>query len=233
VESLRVAILAGADIIQHCNITGATPIPNATLQMLVERNIASTVLPFTDRRFKWLMDKFGPESPVGQYFAASDQNVRNMVRCGARLMLATDGGVLAPEVTTDPVLVNSWAAPGEDNLSELGQGHFHWLKSMEEKGFPPMEILRAATVNIAKAYRKDKDLGTLEPGKLADLLILDADPLKAAENYRSIHRVIQNGVIVDRSNLPLRPLLTRPPEPSAFGASASRAHPVGRFPLCC
>ncbi len=70
---------------------------------------------------------------------------------------------------------------------ELGQGHFHWMKAMEEKGCPPLEILRAATKNIATAYRKDRDLGTLEPGKIADLILLNENPLQSAKNYRSIH----------------------------------------------
>ena len=50
--------------------------------------------------------------------------------------------------------------------------------------------------------------GTLERGKIADLLILRRNPLQAAENYRSIETVIQGGKIVDTARLPERNILT-------------------------
>jgi len=231
VEALRVAIEAGSDIIQHCNITGRTPIPSSTLQLLVERKTASTVFPMTRRCYESLRDKgFSTEdgflSPV-----AVDINIRNLIESRATLLLATDGVILAPEASSDP----SWMA-GEDNLFELGQGHFHWLKAMEEKDFPPMKALQAATRNCAVAYGKGQDLGTLEPGKRADLLILDKNPLQSAENYRSIRTVIKDGRLVDRASLPVNPILTRPAEPASAEAIAYRArHHVGgsRHPRCC
>jgi cytosine/adenosine deaminase-related metal-dependent hydrolase len=72
-----------------------------------------------------------------------------------------------------------------------------------------MELLRAATRNIALAYGKDDELGTLEPGKHADMLILDHDPLLSAKNYRSIRCVIKDGVLIDHDALPSEPILTR------------------------
>ena len=91
----------------------------------------------------------------------------------------------------------------------LGEGHFNWLKAMDQKGLNPMENLLAATRNIARAYKVDKDLGTLEKGKIADLLILDKNPLKNVENYRNIHLVMKEGKVVDRTILPLKPILTK------------------------
>lgn len=97
-----------------------------------------------------------------------------------------------------------------------------------------MEMLRAATRNIALAYRKDKDLGTLEGGKIADMLILDRNPLEAAENYRSIHMILKDGALVDRGALPVNPILTKPMDPpteeegSYIPAFVSGA----KFPLC-
>jgi imidazolonepropionase-like amidohydrolase len=88
--------------------------------------------------------------------------------------------------------------------------HFYWLLAMQDKGMKPMAALMAATRNIAKAYKVDKTLGTLERGKLADLLILDRNPLEDAENYRSIHLVMKEGKIIDRDALPTQRLLTGP-----------------------
>ena len=166
---------------------------------------------------------------------ASDTNVSNFIRSGVTLLLANDGSILAPETATDRFFSRSWmGAPEEIGLGRLGQGHFIWLQAMAEKGCPPMEMLKAATHNIAVAYGKHKDLGTLEPGKIADLVILDKNPLQAAENYRSIHAIIKDGVVVDRAALPLNPVLTRPIEPPAEEEASYKPffHSGARFPMC-
>jgi cytosine/adenosine deaminase-related metal-dependent hydrolase len=125
-------------------------------------------------------------------------------------------------------------ATGEDNLAELGQGHFHWFKAMEEKGLPAMEGLKAATRNIAVAYGKGDELGSVEPGKIADLLILNRNPLEAAENYRSIEMVIKEGTIVEREGLPANPILTKPiPSPSSEAMGTYGRYAISRYPSCC
>lgn len=232
VESLRVAVEAGCDLIQHCNITGPYPIPETTLELMAKRRTGAVIFPFTQRRFEWIMANCKIDS---RYFRTSDTNVRNLMQSGARLLLATDAILLAQEVSTDPMWSNFWLAPGEDNLAEFGRGHFAWLKAMDEKGYPPMEILRAATRNIAIAYKKDQDLGTLEPGKFADMLILDKNPLQAAENYRDIHMILKDGVVIDRDALPVNPIQTRAAAEPSAETLAYRAHRhIGRsgFPMC-
>ena len=101
-------------------------------------------------------------------------------------------------------------------MATLGEGHFYWLLAAEQLGMKPMDALLAATRNIARAYKVDKNLGTLEKGKIADLLILDKNPLASAENYRAISVVMKAGEVIDRSRLPTRRLLTKqtalPPE---------------------
>jgi predicted amidohydrolase YtcJ len=145
--------------------------------------------------------------------------------------------LLAPEMATDPRWGKGTAvtAPAEFSLWSLENGHFLWLKAMEEKGCSPIELLRAATHNIATAYGKGKELGTLEPGKIADMLILDKNPLIAAENYRSIHKIIKAGRVVDRDALPLKPIFTLPPEsPVEEEARYIRflSAAGGKFPMC-
>jgi imidazolonepropionase-like amidohydrolase len=231
VEGLRVAIEAGCDLIQHANVTGPIPIPDATMSMICSRKTGMVVFPFTQRRLDWVMEHVTDAERT--MWQASDMNARKLIEAGATLLLANDGGIFAPEMGTDTRLARSWSAPGEDNLIDLGAGHFAWLKAMEEKGCPPIEMLRAATRNIAVAYGMDKDLGTLEPGKVADMIILDKDPLRSAENYRSINSVIKDGKLINRDALPTNPILTKAMEP------ASEAEAVyvpflgaGGFPPC-
>ncbi len=211
VEGMRVAIEAGCDLLSHGNITAHFPIPDATLELLVERKTGISVFPFTERRTEFIMSRAGEMGAFSRrYFENSDINSRRLVECGAELLLATDGSIRGPDLTSDPRMKDSWVIPGEDNLNDLRDGHFVWFKAMEEKGCPPMRMLKAATRNIAVAYGKCGDLGTLEAGKLADILILDEDPLRSAENYRTISMVIKDGVEIDRDSLPMQPVLTRP-----------------------
>jgi imidazolonepropionase-like amidohydrolase len=68
-----------------------------------------------------------------------------------------------------------------------------------EIGMTPMEALETATINAAQCIGMDDDLGSLEEGKVADIIVLDADPLEEIECLRDINNllaVIQNGAIV-------------------------------------
>ena len=68
-------------------------------------------------------------------------------------------------------------------------------------GLTPVEALRAATLNPAKFLGLDKTLGSVEQGKIADLVLLDADPLADIRNTQKINAVISNGRLLDRKAL--------------------------------
>ena len=65
----------------------------------------------------------------------------------------------------------------------------------------PLEALRCGPETSAKALGMGKDLGALETGKLADLLILNANPLENIQNSIKISRVMRNGFLYDGDNL--------------------------------
>lgn len=207
IESLDVAIDAGADIITHGDVSGIdTPIPEQLLAKLAQRRIPVSIIPATQRYLDAERERYTRNPPkVGyawpQFQQLSRINQANMIKAGVNLLLSTDGSL------ANPVLIAESGRVPVDPAS-IGEGHFNALVALEELGMPPMEILKTATSNIAKAYRVDRDLGTLEAGKIADLLILDADPLQSARAYRGIHRVIKEGVVVDRNALPVAPLIT-------------------------
>jgi len=70
---------------------------------------------------------------------------------------------------------------GSDNgfiYQTYGFGFIRELELLREAGFHPLEVIRSATLNAAQALGMDKDLGTVEVGKLADLILVDANPLK-------------------------------------------------------
>ena len=75
------------------------------------------------------------------------------------------------------------------------------LQALVAAGFSPGDAIRAATADAARVIGAEAEIGTIEPGKWADLVILDANPLSDIRNTRSIWSVVQNGHIVDRAAL--------------------------------
>ncbi len=229
VEGLRAAIEAGCNLVTHCNVTGPVPIPDSTLESFATHKTGAVIFAWTQRGLDWVK-----ENCADIDWEVADTNARNLIRSDAMLLMANDGAIYPPDMAADPAWAKwSVGAPAEFSLFSLSQGHFLWFKAMEEKGCPPMRILKAATRNIAVAYGKDRDLGTLEAGKFADMLILDRNPLASAENYRSIHTVIKEGRIVDREALPLNPVLTKPSEPPLEEEKSYKPFvTAGKLPMC-
>src|SRR5204862_551802 len=75
------------------------------------------------------------------------------------------------------------------------------LALLVQAGLSPMEALKAATINSARFFGMEKSLGTIEPGKLADLVLLDANPLQDIRNTQKIDAVVVNGRLLDRKEL--------------------------------
>jgi imidazolonepropionase-like amidohydrolase len=64
-----------------------------------------------------------------------------------------------------------------------------------------MEVLQAATSCSARLLRREAEIGTVQQGKLADLVLLDADPLQQVANTRKINSVVVNGRLLNRQAL--------------------------------
>lgn len=233
VESLRMSIEAGCDLVTHCNMTGPVPIPGETLDLFARTQCGAVVFPVTEAGLAHV--KGAVSDLEWTMWGAADINARNLIGSGAPILMANDGGIFAPELLREPWLAATWnGMPEQEALGRLATGHFAWLRAMEEKGMAAMDLLHAATRNIARAYKVDADLGTLEAGKIADMLVLDKDPLAGADHYRSIHAVIKDGVPVDLAALPEKPLLTADlPPPLEEEANYRRfLHHGTRLPGC-
>jgi imidazolonepropionase-like amidohydrolase len=82
-----------------------------------------------------------------------------------------------------------------------GLGLQNELALLVESGLSPLAALQAATVTAADALGQSDRLGTLEPGKLADIVILEADPLADIENARRVRTVVKAGRVYDTATL--------------------------------
>jgi len=94
-------------------------------------------------------------------------------RAGVKIIAGTDG-------------------PGIGSLLP-GFGLHRELELLVASGLSPLQALRAATLTAAEALGKEDRLGTIEPGKFADMVVLNADPLQEIQNLRKIYLVVQGG----------------------------------------
>jgi len=106
--------------------------------------------------------------------------VGEMHRAGVKILAGTDLG-------------NPYVYPGFSLHDELAL--------LVQAGLTPLEALQTAIINPAKFFGKEKELGTIEKGKLADLVLLDANPLADINNTRKINAVVLNGRLLDRAAL--------------------------------
>ncbi|QNA86286.1 amidohydrolase family protein [Sphingomonas sp. So64.6b] len=97
---------------------------------------------------------------------------------------------------------------------------FHWeMEAHVVGGMTPMEALHAATIGSAETIGRKTDLGSLEVGKIADLVILDADPIADIRNARLIEAVMRDGRLFDGDTLAaLWPAPSPPPVSDDGGA---------------
>lgn len=103
---------------------------------------------------------------------------------------------IAAELYRKGVLVNIGAHGQREGLAA------HWETWMlSQGGLNPLEAIRCATLNGAKYLGMDKDIGSLEKGKLADLIVLDQNPLEEIRNTESVRYTIINGRVYDAATM--------------------------------
>jgi imidazolonepropionase-like amidohydrolase len=206
-EGVWEAVDAGVDLpMAHLNNRRFSA---ETVELLAKRQITYLVYPFTREQMEFFQQvavKAGGSMARTNAAAADFKpvNEQALLRAGVPVMFNFAGEVLTADSLNHPYKVLA----KRDGWMGLDTHHFNVLLGAEYVGMKPMEILQASTRNVARAFKIDKDLGTLEKAKFADLLILDRNPLENAENFRSISVVMKEGQIIDRDALPTQKLLS-------------------------
>ena len=101
-------------------------------------------------------------------------------RQGAALSTVIHGGGLVAAGTDAPGIPHGAALIAEVESYVMG-------------GLAPFEALQTATINAAKYLGAEADLGSIEPGKLADVVLLEGDPLADIKNIRKVRTIVKDG----------------------------------------
>jgi enamidase len=167
------AIKAGADSIEHGILPGAdsTEFEDDLVKMMLDRG--TYFVPTL--AIAWAYKETYPA-----VFSDLKRAVKILHSAGVNMAAGTDSGT--------PGVV-------------IGKGLHKELELMVEAGISPMEAIMAGTRNAADNLGKTNELGTIEPGKLADIIAVSGDPLKDIRDTREIKLVIKDGkILVNKIN---------------------------------
>ena len=228
-EGLRISILAGIDLIQHPEVL-PDKYPDALVELIRERSVICSILSNTitgkvwekhlkakeerERKKAEAEKELAKEAKLKQRAKTSAElrkeyreqdigleirrfNAQKLIQSGCIVTVSTDNYLgQAPEFRREP----------KPEHQEAGIGTIIAIEGMVELGMTPAQAIVAATKNGAIACRSLDQFGTVEKGKLADLLVFDADPLANISNIRKISILIRDGKIIDRDKLPEKPV---------------------------
>jgi imidazolonepropionase-like amidohydrolase len=222
-EGLRISIDAGIDGIQHPEMLDGRDLPDDLVKSIVDRRLVCSMLASTIAGPAWqrhvkakeeaekkraeaekdaarglkhektTAEKRKEDADTGAGLEARRRNAQKLIRAGCVVTPGTDSyWAAAPELTRTPKPVDQ----------DHGIGTIMAIEGLVELGMSPSQAIVAATRNGAIAARGIKDFGTIEPGKLADLVLLAADPLADIHNLRKVSAVFKEGRAIDRTQLP-------------------------------
>lgn len=231
VEGLRESLAAGIDGIQHPEILDGRDLPADIISAIKTRSVICSMLvstitgPAWQRHLRTRAEALKKVSDaeaqaIGTKQAAREQTTAEKRKAAAdagddlesrrknAMALAKSGAIVTPGTDSywaaAPELTRTPKVPDQDH----GMGTILAIEGFVELGMTPAQAIVAGTRNGAIAARGQKDFGTLEAGKFADLVILTADPLADIHNIQKVATVMKDGKIADRAKLPQTRILS-------------------------
>jgi imidazolonepropionase-like amidohydrolase len=202
------ALREGADVLVHG--VADKPVDDEFLQLARARHVIYVpTLTVYDGYRQVRVRHFEPHYPLACVDSAT------VARARSTDSLPPPTGVTADFVERQRSLAARGLALGEANLAAVfragitvamgtdagnpltlhGPSVYWEMQVMQEAGLTPMDVLVSATRNGARAMGRERDLGTLEPGKLADLVVLGADPTADVKNVQDVRWVMRDGAL--------------------------------------
>lgn len=204
-EEIRQGLRAGVDCFEHTGLGTKPGYEEDVLEMMRERNATLFWCPTIEGLFLFEQTKQNPERLDDQRLKATlPADIYKDVRDSLRNVSHLDYfRLVSRRVPTLPNKFRQLRESGVTIVAGTDSGiplnyHFDstWreLKTMVDLGMPPMEAIRAATYWPAQLL-KQPDLGTIAPGKLADIIVVDGDPLTDMTVLRHVVHVVKDGKV--------------------------------------
>ena len=214
----KVAVRAGADVLVHSVYEG--PVDDEFLALAREAGTIYTPTLTVHAGYAQLAARSFDREAYGDALACVDPRTR----AKAFLTDSLPGGATPEQIERRRVAAERRSAIMAENLRRVkaagipiamgtdagnpltlaGPSVYIEMEAMQAAGMSPMEVLVSATRTSAAAMGRLEDVGTLEPGKVADLVVLDADPTEDIRNVRSVALIVRGGRVLRRSDLEWR-----------------------------
>jgi len=200
------AIFAGTDSLAHPVIQG--PVSDSFVKLMGAKKIPFASTLTIGENYSRLAEhpEFLDQPLYAATFSPADrQSLKTKTRAEYQARMWTAWMKLMTPVAEENIR-KVWAAGGVVAMGtdqSSGPASQRELELLVQAGLKPFDVLTIATHNGAVLLGKADSLGSVEPGKLADLLLLNADPIADIENVKKIAFVMKGGQIVDESKLPL------------------------------
>jgi imidazolonepropionase-like amidohydrolase len=180
-KAVRIAAEAGVDSVEH-----GYKVSDDVLRIMAQKHIFLVPTDHTSQLYSDMLlgarlltpaERQKQEEQIKSYVASNGERLQRAIKLGV------------------PIVA------GSDNYAKLttmsrGQGSLDTLAAYAQEGMTPMEIIRAATSNASELLGLQDRIGTLEAGKLADIIAVPGDPLKDATELEHATFVMKGGAVI-------------------------------------
>jgi len=112
--------------------------------------------------------------------ATSERNMKRLIDAGIAVAMGTDAG-----------------NPGTAH----GPSVFREMEALQQAGMPAAQVFASSTIVAARAMGRERDLGSVAEGKVADVAVFDADPTRDIANARRLRLVVRGGALYSKAEL--------------------------------
>ena len=192
------ALRAGADLLVHGVMS--QPVDDEFIQLARQRNVIYTpTLTVGDGYRQVRARRFEPHYPTSCVDPATLAKARSTDSIAGGNATVTDRrldvGVQNLGVVHRAGITVAMGTDAGNPLTLHGPSVYWEMEEMVRAGMSPLDVLVASTRNGARAMGRERELGTIEQGKLADIVVLGADPLASIRNVEQVRFVMKSGAL--------------------------------------
>ncbi|HZS48445.1 MAG TPA: amidohydrolase family protein [Blastocatellia bacterium] len=170
-EGIKVAVRAGVTSVEHCS-----HLDDEAIKLMIEHHTAMVPTLYLPNHYLSHRDKF----------SLSDASIQ-----GLEQLRST-----SPENFAKALKAGVWIVMGSDAVAGLHGGNAKEIESMVKDGMTPAQAIQASTIDAAKLIGWQDRVGSIEPGKFADIIAVHGDPLKDITELQRVIFVMKGGQII-------------------------------------